>query len=32
MEYEDKNRIHNCIYKYGIHNTEENFNKNSGSD
>ena len=27
MEHVDKNRIHNNIYKYGIQDTEENFNK-----
>ena len=27
MEHVDRNRIHNYIYKYGIQDTEENFNK-----
>ena len=27
MEHVDRNRIHNCIYRYGIQDTEENFNK-----
>ena len=27
MEHVDKKRIHNNIYKYGIQDTEENFNK-----
>ena len=27
MEHVDKNRIHNNIYKQGIQDTEENFNK-----
>ena len=27
MEHVDRNRIHNYVYKYGIQDTEENFNK-----
>ena len=27
MEHVDRNRIHNYIYRYGIQDTEENFNK-----
>ena len=27
MEHVDRNPIHNYIYKYGIQDTEENFNK-----
>ena len=27
MNHVNKNRINNYIYMYGIHNTEENFNK-----
>ena len=27
MEHVDRNRIHNFIYRYGIQDTEENFNK-----
>ena len=27
MEHADRNRIYNYIYRYGIEDTEENFNK-----
>ena len=27
MGHVDRNRIHNYIYRYGIQDTEENFNK-----